>query len=417
VRKSTATASTAEGTVSSGSPAVLRQLNSATVLDVIKRSPVPVRVAEIIQTTGLSRPTVETVTDGLLEQGWLELDHADKDGNRGRPARRFRFRSHAAYVIGLDIGAHSIAAVLADLLGTTVATIRRPVSPQSTAAARLKRTTLTLEALLGQANVAADKVLSMTVGTPGTVMPGQTRIGTSPSMHGWADVDIVDALRNTVDCPISIENDANLAALGEQAQGVAHQHTDVLFLLLGERLGAGVIAGGQLIRGRNGAAGELGYIKVAATTRPPVGYGPLESKVGAPAIAKLGRTAMRRSRNGFIATLCKGDPSAITAETVTMAAAMGDPAAIEVLRSVSDILAEGVAPALLTLNPQLLVLGGGVSQGGHVLRDLVAGALTQHVLYPPDVQVSALGDHAVLTGAVAQSLGIVNETVIARISA
>jgi predicted NBD/HSP70 family sugar kinase len=404
-------------TSSSGNSAVLRQRNSATVLDVVKRADRPVRVADIARATGLSRPTIETVAEGLLAQGWLTVHDSDEGPRPGRPARRFAFNATAGLVIGLDIGAHSVAAVIADLAGTVVVSSRKPVASATPGHERLRITEGVVRDLLRQSAVEPDRVLSLTVGTPGTIAPDSGRVGKSPSMPGWAGTNLIDPLHRLLGCPIMLENDANLAAVGERARGVAAGCDDLLFLLLGERLGAGVIANGQLVRGQDGAAGELGYVGARGTGDRPAEYGPLESLVNAEAIVALGRREVEAAPTGELARLAQERGDRLTAATISQAAELGDAAAVRVLARTAKTLARGIAPALLTLNPQLLVIGGGISRAGEVLRQQLSDEVAGLVLCPPEVRISALGDEAVLAGAVNQSVDLVQHTVLARVSA
>ena len=403
-----------------GSSAHLRQHNSRTVLDVITRSDAALRVVEIMRTTGLSRPTVETVAEGLLAQGWVTVTEPDEKAQsrgRGRPARLYRFNATAAHVIGVDIGAHSVAASIADMRGNVVASVRERVFPSMGARERLAIATDAIHGLSARAGVALSNVLAVTVGTPGTVGREDDRVGKSPGMPGWPEFDVAATLREAVECEVVLENDANLAAVGERAQGVARDYGDVLFLLLGERLGAGVISNGALIRGRDGAAGEIGYVQAEGSEDRDPAFGPLESMVNASALIKLGREALASHPDGRLAELCEGDPAKLTAEAITLAATEGDPAASTALRGLARVLARGVAPALLTLNPEMMVVGGGISRGGHVLRDELQGALKDLLLYPPEIRMSALGDEAVLAGALDQSIRRVELEVLSKVSA
>jgi predicted NBD/HSP70 family sugar kinase len=373
-----------------------------------------------MNTTGLSRPTVETVAEGLLDQGWVTVTDPDDlaaGRGRGRPARLYRFNASAAHVIGVDIGAHTVAASLADLRGNPVATIRERVFPTMGAVERLAITTRAIETLGSQASIELSEILAVTVGTPGTVSPSKERVGKSPGMPGWPDVDVVATLRQAVGCEVELENDANLAAVGERALGVARNCDDLLFLLLGERLGAGVISNGELVRGRNGAAGEIGYVHAKGSKNRDPAFGSLESMVNASALLELGRKAMRDDPASRLVDLAGGDPASLTAEAITQAATEGDQAASSALRSLARVLAAGVAPALLTLNPEIMVIGGGISRGGSVLRDELARALDDLLLYPPEIRISALGDEAVLVGAVDQSIQRVELEVLSKVSA
>lgn len=397
---------------SGGTATTLRQFNSSTVLDIVRRSADPLRVTEIAKTAKLSRPTVETVTEGLLEQGWLRLVDVAATPTVGRPARLYEFNERASFVLGVDVGAHSITVALGDLRGGIVATERRRVTPDLSASERLDVTATVINTLIQKSSIKKSAILSMTVGTPGTVSPTNERVGLSPGMPGWQEIDVAKSLAHTVDCAIDLENDANLAAVGERAQGVAVGCTDMIFLLLGERLGAGIIANDQLLRGRNGAAGELGYVPMPDANDRDPRYGPLESLVNASALVRLGKQSAAAHPTGALANLDE-----LTARSVTVAATQGDAEASSIVRRLAETLAIGVAPSLLTLNPDMLVVGGGVSLAGEVLRQALVDAIGQVVLYPPEVRLSALGDEAVVVGAVTRSLERVETEVLARVSA
>ena len=399
-----------------GNAATLRQRNSSAVLDILRRSATPLRVAEVAQLADLSRPTVETVAQGLLEQGWLQLVGPQEASGQspavGRPARLFALNERARHVVGVDIGAHRVTVALGDLRGAVVTSRRRSLPPEMPSSRRLATTAALVGEVLADAAVDTATVVAMTVGTPGTVPGTNDRVGLSPGIPGWASVDVRQALQDTVGCAIEVENDANLAAVGERARGVAAGCADLVFLLLGERLGAGVIANDALVRGRNGAAGELGYVPVGGTEDRDARYGPLESQVNASALVRLGEAAAREHPESALARC-----SPLTADGITRAATGGDAVAGTVLQRLAGMIAAGVAPTLLTLNPEKLVIGGGVSLAGEVLRGALDEAIARLVLYPPEVHLSALGDDAVVVGAVARSLERVEVEVLAHVSA
>jgi predicted NBD/HSP70 family sugar kinase len=390
---------------------VLRQRNSRLVLDTIRAADSAVRVAKIAKLTGLSRPTVETVCDGLLAQGWLHVGASPEDSTPavGRPARLLEFNARAGFVLAVDVGAHTISAAIADLRGETVAVHRSRVDSSITGGERIGVIDAAINTVIDSSATDVDSVYAATIGTPGTVSPTNARVDISPGMPGWSEVDIREALSRSLTCPIEVENDANLAAIGERARGVAAGCADVVFLLLGERLGAGIISNDVLLRGRDGAAGELGYVKLRGLETGDPRYGPLEYHVNASALVRLGAQAIDEGENLGV--------SELTAEGITRSARHGNPAAIAVVQRLANTLSEGIAPALLTLNPQVLVVGGGLSRGGDVLAEALIDSLTDLLLYVPHVRTSALGDSAVLEGAIAQALTRVEREVLSQVSA
>ena len=362
-----------------GTAAALRQRNSRIVLEIVRASAEPIRVAHIAKTSGLSRPTVETVVDGLLQQGWLAVpDEADLPASIGRPARHFVFNRLAGHVVGVDIGAHTITVAVSDLLGKLITVRKRPVAPELPSPSRLSLAVATLAEAMATAKATKASVLAMTVGTPGTVSPVDARIGISRGLPGWSHLDIEGALSGSIGCPVAVENDANLAAIGERERGVGAGCADMIFLLLGERLGAGVIANDNLVRGRDGAAGEMGYAPVPGAENRDDRFGALESRVNAAALVELGRTfGVSPSSEG----------TALTAERITAAATAGDPRAIRAVESLADELARGVAGPVLALNPSMLVIGGGVSRAGEVVRRALADAIDRVALFAPEVRL------------------------------
>jgi predicted NBD/HSP70 family sugar kinase len=399
------------GATTPNTATILRQRNSRLVLDTIRGADSAVRVAKIAKLTGLSRPTVETVCDGLLAQGWLHLGASSQDSTPavGRPARLLEFNARAGFVLAVDVGAHTISAAIADLRGETVAVQRSRVDSTLSGRERIIVIDDAINTVIDSSGTDVDSVYAATIGTPGTVSPTNARVDISPGMPGWSEVDIREALSRSLTCPIEVENDANLAAIGERARGVAAGCTDVIFLLLGERLGAGIISNDVLLRGRDGAAGELGYVKLRGLETGDPRYGPLEYHVNASALVRLGAQARDRGED-----LGASD---LTAEGITRSASHGHSAAIAVVQTLASTLSEGIAPALLTLNPQVLVLGGGLSRGGDVLTDALVDSLANLLLYLPQVRTSALGDSAVLQGAVTQSLARVEREVLWKVSA
>ncbi|MFG2129510.1 ROK family protein [Streptomyces sp. NPDC048751] len=377
----------------SGVPSVvgvadLRATNAAAVLAVVRSADPHPRLSELVAATSLSRPTVEAIAEELVDRGLIEVAAAPSArGQRspGRPARRFRFQPHAGFVVGVDVRPRSVTACLADLDGEPVAVERRGVRADLTGPARARAVTSAIRATLDRADVDVSRVWAATLGTPGLVDRGNSRVRQADNLGTWSEVDVTGVLRELLGCPVAVENDANLAALGEQWRGVGGTGGavpdaatgEMVFVLLGERLGSGVITGGRLLRGHHGAAGEIGFIRFS-------GGGPAD-------------------RPGL-------DP--LPAGTIRDAAA-ADPDAVAAVEAYGRRLAEGLAPVLLALDPALVVLGTGLFPDPALLpaANTLLTAAQHHadglLVDPPRWHLSALGDDAVLTGAVRFALSSV----------
>ncbi|MER6005715.1 ROK family transcriptional regulator [Nonomuraea angiospora] len=377
-----------------GTP-VLRRMNRAAVLDAVRRrAPEPVRVAELARLTELTRPTVAQAVEDLLAAGWLR-QVAPQQAMVGRPATRFSLNGRAAPVLALDVGPHTVTAGIADLAGERLALIRRPVGRRG-ARHLLEAVDEATGAALAAAGLAAEQIAAVTAATPGIVEVATGRVLFAPSVPGWPEIDLAGRLRARFRCAVTVENDANLAALA-----AVRQHTGAGTLLAvqwGERLGAGVVIDGRLHRGA-GQAGEIGFIRPIGDLPGPAGdgRGPLERAIGAEAIVDLAR---RRAAGQPESGLAR----ATDAAAVFAAAADGDPMAVEVVDRVAAVFAEAIAPAVLVLSPHAIVIGGGIARAGAVLLDAIARHLEDLTLTPPSVELSELAEGTVLTGAIQLAL-------------
>jgi predicted NBD/HSP70 family sugar kinase len=373
-----------------GTPA-LRRMNTATVLRAVRdRAPEPVRLAELSESTGLTRPTVGQAVEQLLASGWL-TPHAPAASSEhgGRPALRVSLNGRVAPVLGLDVGPHTVRAAVADAAGQRLSVVRQPASSRG-APQLLDALRRAFESALAEADLSPAEVASVVVGTPGVVEADTGKIVFAPSVQGWTTIDVIGHVRDEFSCPVVVENDANLAALA-MAHELAREGT-VIGVQWGERLGAGVVIDGRLHRGA-GEAGEIGFIRRHDDTRAdPSGRGPLERSIGAEAITRLAQAAAAE-RPGTALDRVQD------AADLFAAAAAGDDLALTLVDQVATAFAEALAPAVLVLSPHALVIGGGLARAGDTLLQAVTRHLGPLVLTPPRVELSKLAEDAVLSGA------------------
>ncbi|GAA1669692.1 ROK family transcriptional regulator [Fodinicola feengrottensis] len=395
----------------SSSPALLREINCAKVFAAL-RGRDALRLTEIGELTGLSRPTVSQASEQLVAGGlaeYVEEEAADQP-RIGRPARAVRFRRRAGYVLGIDIGPHKILAMLADLTGSVVAKKRRDDDFASSGQQVLAAVRETVTSLLKEAGIARHEVWSVTVGTPGIVDPHTRAVTFAPSLPDWNEIRLADALRRSFSAPIQVENDVNLAVIAERWLGVATGVSTVVFIQWGARVGAGLVIGDRLHRGAAGMAGEIGYLSVldgqAGVVPDESGLGPLESRVGAGAIIEAAGSRRRRGR--------RADRRAeeTDATAVFAAARAGDEAAAQAIDEVAARLARGLSALLLVLDPEMVVLGGGVSTAGPSLLSAIERHIEPLALAKPLLTLSALGDEATALGAVRLALTDVEDRLL-----
>jgi len=369
-----------DAALSGHTTSALRRLTHLTTLRTV-RSGGAMTLAQIARASGLSRPTVASQLDELAEQGWVEEQSAASSG--GRPARQFRFRAQAGYAVGVDIGAHTVRIGVADLAGDVLATRRAKVAETAGAADRLAVVRETLTATLDEAQVARSQVLAAAVGTVGVVDPaGRVTLSVLPE---WSGVDLAGRLGRALPCPLLVDNDANLAALAEHWLGASREADNVVHVLAGRRNGAGLIIDGRLFRGRSGAAGEIGALDLLGWDEAP---GELAQAAGAEA-----------------------DPETAI-EQVFAAARTGDATARAAVERFAVRLAQGIAAMVLTVDPDLIVVGGGVS----LARESLIGPLTEQVgklcLSTPALRISELGEESVMMGAIKLALADVDRRLL-----
>jgi predicted NBD/HSP70 family sugar kinase len=367
-------------------PPLLRALNERTVLEAI-RADAPISRAEISRRSGISKPTVSLALRSLLDAGLVREAERGPDGP-GYGAVYFEAVSEAALVVGLDLGARFVRGAVCDLGGAIRARqdveLANPDAEGATdAIARLRASLFESPAL--------DRSLvdSVIVGVPGVVAADGT-LQVTENVAGLEGRRFGDEIEAALELPVTLENDINLAALGEQWQGVARGVADFVFLSIGTGMGAGVVLGGELHRGRNGAAGEIDFALagVGETVDP--------SAAEIPALAQ--------ELAGLAA-----DPRAVFAS-----ARRGDTGALAVVDEVARRIALHLAPIAAVADVELVVLGGGIGANGDLLLGPIGRLLAEWLPFPPRIAVSTLGEAAVLTGAVAVGLQAALENVFAR---
>jgi len=375
-------------------PGLLRDLNERTVLELI-RVGAPISRAEISRRAGISKPTVSLALRSLLEAGIVRETSLEP----GRPtygAVYFEPVPDAAVVLGFDLGARFLRGALCDLRGDLRA--RHDVEVAGAGIAEIVEATAALQSsLLETSGLAAGVVDGAVVGVPG-VVPTETGLVAVPGdIPGLGEHALGAELEDRLGLPVTLENDVNLAALGEQWRGVAQGVDDFAFLSVGTGLGAGIVLDGRLHRGRNGAAGELDYVRSGR----PDDVDPSAGAISAYA-ATLGKGAATTLEPPF-------DTRAIFA-----AARAGDPTAAAVVEETARRIALHVLPIAATVDVSLVVLGGGIGTNGDLLLDPVRRLLAGWLPFPPRLEVSSLGDGAVLTGALATGVRAAHESVFTR---
>ncbi|MER8000076.1 ROK family transcriptional regulator [Streptomyces sp. NPDC095613] len=394
----------------------LRRLNALAVLDALRGEPaLTLTLTELAGRTGLSRASTEDVVRDLVERGWV-AEVAPAPGTLGRPARRYRFRSDAGRVLGVDIGGHKVLAMVADLDGEVRHGARVAVTPAMGRTRRLAAVDEAVRAALAGAGTDAAGVWATGVATTGLV-DGTGRVMLSEALPEWTGLDVAGHVGGLVAGPVLVENDAKLAALAESWRGVARHAKDVVFLLAGLRTGTGLIIDGKLHRGFGNAAGEIGALPAVGWLRAPghlrawrggartgggVDTGERVS-LGGDVDGGAGRTGGAGRGGGGVDPRAADDPQDAV-EAVFRAARSGDRTALAAVRRYVRALAVGTSALVLTLDPELVVVGGGISRAGDLVTEPLRRELDRWCIRTPEVRVSRFGDEGVALGALRLAL-------------
>jgi len=359
----------------------------------------PVSRTEIGEHTGLSKPTILNVIE-TLQLGGLIRSSTPNTGNVGRAPVMFEHDPSIGYVLGVDLGGSKVSVAVATIDGHVLGEHEEPTTRDG-AEALLAQLERLLKSVVRNSSATWKRVLSITIGSPGVVGPDGT-VDLASNIPGLDALALGDSLSARVKRPVVVENDVNIAALGELARGATSHCRNFVVLAIGTGIGAGIVINRQLVRGSSGRAGEISYMPIGADPRSPDAQqrGALEVAAAGSAVTQLLQAALRdlptRRREG-----CDLHESS-SAREVYDAARNGDPIAIAVVAHHTEVIAEAILALAATLDPEVVVLAGGIGSNpellGHVRR-----AVALVAPFPIEVTTTSLGARAGLIGAVADA--------------
>ena len=305
--------------------------------------------------------------------------------------------------VGIDIGGTKVAGLRVAEDGSVLERRERPTPADDVPA--------TVETVAGlAAGLAEGGGEAVGVGAAGMVDFAAGTLRYAPNL-AWREVPLRDLVSERTGLPCVVDNDANVAAWAEYRFGAARDFRHVLLVTVGTGIGGGIVADGALFRGAHGFAAEIGHI-IVEPDGPPCGCGNRgcwEQVASGRALDRLARAEVQRDPSGRIAVLAAGDQAA--GRHVSEAAREGDPAAVAVFATVGRRLGEGIAGLVNVLDPEVVVVGGGVAEEGAILLDPARAAFVEAVEAPehrPEVPIlpAALGNDAGAIGAAALALDL-----------
>lgn len=269
------------------------------------------------------------------------------------------------FLIGVDIGGTKISVALGNNAGRMVEKKVFPTRYRAQAKHSISEIQSAIERILKIHQIHARSLVGIGVGVPGPIDQNRGVIGKSPNLPGWQGVRLPSILKRRFKTRVEMDNDANAAVLGELYFGSGRGVSDFIYVTVSTGIGSGIIAGGKLIRGASGGAGEIGHITVVPNGNP-CGCGKsgcLEAYASGTAIAQYVQEALKKGRLSRYFSRYK--ESEITGRLVSRAAKLGDRLAVQARRQAADFLGIGLANVINLLNPKRVILGGGVMETTH----------------------------------------------------
>jgi glucokinase len=372
--------------VGAGDAGHLRRLNLQRVLAVVMSQPSPFTRAELTEATGLSAPTIGSLVTHLVRSGVVrDLGAGPSRGGR-RPAF-MEFNARHGFVGSIDLGPTRTRLAVADLRGERLAHDVIPTPVGVPPAAQLGQLAESLRGLMREAQAPVDRLLAVAAGAPGAVDHRQGIVAFAPNLEGWTQVAMRDILEQALGTTVIVENDVNLAVLGEHWRGAARGHDTCAFIFVGTGIGAGILIDGAVHRGHHFMAGEIAvmcmgeqYLGVDYGSR-----GCLETLAGLKALSARWPGADGR------------DPAEWLAELFD-AAESGDPRARHAVDETARLIGIAVANVIAVVDPSLIVLGGALFAQAEPLVREVRKVVRRIARAPIDVVESALGKEAPLWG-------------------
>jgi predicted NBD/HSP70 family sugar kinase len=346
----------------------------------------------------MSKPTASLTLARLLEAGVVN-EVGRSSGRKGPAAVLYGLNDRAGAVLAVDLSRTRMRVAVADLVGqvrarTEESTRRRSASSVIEQLGRLARQTAR------EAGTPWRSITCCVMGTPGVVSSDTGALRWADSLPGWNRPGTIDTLRRTLGTRVVVDNDVDLAAIAEQRSGVAAGIRDFVFVWVGAGIGLGLVLDGRLYRGAHGAAGEIGYLPLGEGRAARRHRGQFEAGAGSDALLQAARDLGMAGR--------------LSVAQLFAAAREGDPRARRVVDAEGARVADAITAVVSVLDPALVVLGGEIGQETDVLLAPIEARLAELSPLQPPVVASALGDDAVLRGALVTAVDAAQDQIFSE---
>ena len=387
----------------------VKNINKRVSLELIRFTPGGISRSELARQLGLTRAAVTSIIGDLIDSG---LVHESENGpaTGGRRPIMLELNPQRGYLVGVDLGATHYNMLVTDFAGRILNEAEARLDIRMDPETYLQKIDTAVQTMLADAQLSLNDVLAIGMGVPGPISSAAGMVIAPPIMPGWDKYPIRANAQTLWNHPVSLNNDAELGALGEWAHGAGRGERHLAYIKVGTGVGAGLLLDGRIFHGATGCAGEIGHVTVRDDG--PLctcgNYGCLEAMAGGGAIAKRAREAILAGKRTQLASMRPVDE--ITARDVAHAARLGDLVAQQIMAEAGGYLGIGIASLVNVFNPSMIVIGGGVAQVGDLLLDPIRQVVHDRSLRSAAqavrITAAVLGRRSTSMGAVVQALNI-----------
>jgi glucokinase-like ROK family protein len=362
--------------------------------------------ADLVSRTNHSRTKVTSSIESLIERHYL-IENQATEYTGGRRSKTFSLNGSLGYVAGVDIGATHIHLAVADFAGKIINQHHERSLVREGPIKILGRACILLEHLLEDNNITVNELHGIGVGIPGPVEFSSGTAVSPPIMPGWDRYPIIQTMQQWFpSANVVVDNDVNVMAIGEITKGAGKNANHLIYVKIGTGIGSGIICNGEIYRGSSGCAGDIGHISV--DKNGPVCHcgnkGCLEVLTSGPAIAERALSGALQGHSPILMRYYEENGGVLTSEDVGNAAREGDALSINTIRESGQMIGEVLASLVNFYNPEMIILGGGVSKLGNLLLSSVRQAVLNRSLplSTRNLQItfSQIGEEAGVMGAV-----------------
>jgi predicted NBD/HSP70 family sugar kinase len=335
---------------------------------------------EIAQVLGLDKKTVSSLVGELAALSLVE-GAGFRGSQAGRRQELLAVRGAHSCFLGIDLGATHLLGILTDLNASVLDRLYFEIRPGLPAELILSQLRSMAGSLLASGKATAP-VKGLGIGVPGFVDPAKGVSLLAENIPGWRDVRLREVLEGELGVPVEVDDCSRAYGRAERWLGMGKEERDFLLLDLGYGIGLAIFLRGQLYAGSGYKSGEIGHT-VVKLDGPPCSCGKrgcLETVASGKGIARAAAAGIRQGRSTVLGGLTHGNPEAVTAQDVSVAASMGDEFAAGLLREAGGYIGVALANAVNLLNPSLVVVGGGLVASGQLLLDSLREQLSRYTM-------------------------------------